>query len=103
MGKESEFPLAPVSLNITKWTLQTLRDRKLSAAARKQQSMVTAASDFYIGSFYTLYNHWKDHKCTMASSGFVLKAVEQRACSHPNNMVKQAGMRLQPPVAAAEK
>lgn len=100
MAQDSEFPLAPVSLNITKWTLQTLRERGLSAAARKQQSMVTAASDFYIGAFYSLYNHWKDHKCTMADSGFVLKVIEQRACSNPNNMVKQAGNRLQAPVTA---
>ena len=90
-AKDSEFPLAPVSLNITKWTLQMVRERKLTSAAKKQQSAVTAASDFYVGTFYTLYNHWKDKKCTMAGSGFVLKEIEKRACSNVMNMVRRAG------------
>ncbi|KAL0036717.1 hypothetical protein WJX79_007272 [Trebouxia sp. C0005] len=89
-AKDSEFPLAPVSLNITKWTLQMVRERKLTSAAKKQQSAVTAASDFYVGTFYTLYNHWKDKKCTMADSGFVLKEIEKRACSNVMNMVRRA-------------
>ncbi|DBA86037.1 hypothetical protein WJX77_012319 [Trebouxia sp. C0004] len=89
-AKESEFPLAPVSLNITKWTLQMVRERKLTSAAKKQQSAVTAASDFYVGTFYTLYNHWKDKKCTMADSGFVLNEIEKRACSNVMNMVRRA-------------
>ena len=93
-AKESEFPLAPVSLNITKWTLQAVRDFKLSSAAKKQQSAVTAASDFYTGTFYTFYHHWKDKKCTMAESGFVLKEVENRATKDVMNMVKRAGTKL---------
>lgn len=91
---ESEFPLAPVSLNITKWALQMVRDRKLSSAAKKQQSAVTATSDFYIGTFYAFYNHWKDKKCTMADSGFVLKDLEKRATEDVMNMVKRAGSQL---------
>lgn len=93
-AKDSEFPLAPVSLNITKWTLQMVRERKLTSAAKKQQSAVTAASDFYVGTFYTLYNYWKDKKCTMADSGFVLKEIEKRACSNVMNMVRRAGNTL---------
>ena len=93
-AKESEFPLAPVSLNITKWALQMIRDRKLSSAAKKQQSAVTAASDFYIGTFYAFYNHWKDKKCTMADSGFVLKDLEKRATKNVMNMIKRAGTKL---------
>ncbi|KAL0052308.1 hypothetical protein WJX82_000024 [Trebouxia sp. C0006] len=93
-AKDSEFPLAPGSLNITKWTLQMVRERKLTSAAKKQQSAVTAASDFYVGTFYTLYNHWKDKKCTMADSGFVLKEIEKRACSNVMNMVRRAGTTL---------
>ena len=91
---ESEFPLAPVSLNITKWALQMVRDRKLSSAAKKQQSAVTATSDFYTGTFYAFYNHWKDKKCTMADSGFVLKDLEKRATKDVMNMVKRAGTKL---------
>lgn len=56
--------------------------------------MVTATSDFYTGTFYTFYNHWKDHKCTMADSGFVLKDVERRACGSPAAMIRQAAIRL---------
>ena len=71
-----------------------VRDRKLMSAAKKQQSAVTAASDFYIGAFYTMYNHWKDKKCTMADSGFVLAEIEKRACSNVMNMVRRAGTKL---------
>ena len=91
---ESEFPLAPVSLNITKWALQMVRDRKLSSAAKRQQSAVTATSDFYIGTFYAFYIHWKDKKCTMADSGFVLNDLERRATKDVMNMVKRAGTKL---------
>ena len=93
-AQESEFPVATVSLNITKWTLQMVRERKLSSAAKKQQSAVTAASDFYTGTFYAFYNHWKDKKCTMTDSGFVLQEIEKRATQNVMTMVKRAGTKL---------
>ena len=92
--QESEFPLATVSLNITNWTLQKVRERKLSSAAKKQQSAVTAASDFYTGTFYAFYNHWRDKKCTMADSGFVLQEIEKRSTKNVMTMVKRAGTKL---------
>ena len=92
--KETDFPLAAVSLNVTKWTLQMVRDRRLTSAAKKQQSAVTAASDFYIGAFYTLYHHWKTNKCTMEDSGNVLKEVEKLACSDKKEMITKAGTKL---------
>lgn len=92
--KESDFPLAAVSLNVTKWTLQMVRDRKLSSAAKKQQSAVTAASDFYTGAFYTLYSHWKDNKCTMEDSGHVLANVERQVCNHKKDTIAKAGSKL---------
>ena len=92
--KETDFPLAAVSLNVTMWTLQMVRDRRLTSAAKKQQSAVTAACDFYTGAFYTLYNHWKTNKCTMADSGNVLKEVEKLACNNKKDMITKAGTKL---------
>jgi len=50
-----EFPLAIVSLNITRWTLVALRSGALLRPARQLGSYILAANHFYCGAFYEFY------------------------------------------------
>ncbi len=55
---EQEFPLAIVSLNITRWTLCALRQGLFTAEGRRRGSMLDAANAFYVGAFYAFYHRW---------------------------------------------
>ncbi|MEW5299133.1 MAG: hypothetical protein WDW36_002177 [Sanguina aurantia] len=74
-----EFPLAIVSLNITKWTLQALREGLLTQDANARGSVIEAVQDFYVGTFRTFFAAWRDGGKTMAQSGYVLREVEALA------------------------
>mmetsp|Transcript_37423 Transcript_37423/g.83278 ORF Transcript_37423/g.83278 Transcript_37423/m.83278 type:complete len:800 (-) Transcript_37423:69-2468(-) len=67
--REQEFPMSIVSLNITKWTLQMVREGQLSKYANTIGSLVEAAGKFYVGTFYTFYLMWKKGNKTMTDSG----------------------------------
>ena len=73
-----EFPLAIVSLNVTKWTLVALRSGGLHRAANARGSVLEAANDFFAGGMATFYTTWLSQGATMADSGHVLKALEVR-------------------------
>ena len=87
-----EFPLAIVGMNITGWTEQLLQqgNRPLQKAALHESSTWKAASQFYIGAFYAWYQHWRDNKCTMTDSGFVMKQIESHAKSKVAGMIQTA-------------
>ncbi|KXZ51907.1 hypothetical protein GPECTOR_11g35 [Gonium pectorale] len=78
-----EFPLAIVSLNVTKWTLQALRSGTLNRAANSRGSMVEAAQLFYAGAMATFYSTWLKGGKTMADSGHVLRELENLAAKKP--------------------
>lgn len=48
---------------------QVLREGKLSRAATRMGSTVEASGAFYVGTFYTFYQIWKDGFKTMRESG----------------------------------
>jgi hypothetical protein len=50
-----EFPLAIVSLNISRWVLVALRAGALRRHARRLGSYLAAANCFYCGAFYEFY------------------------------------------------
>ncbi|GAX78447.1 hypothetical protein CEUSTIGMA_g5887.t1, partial [Chlamydomonas eustigma] len=82
------FPLAVVSLNITLWTLQVVKQGKLSQEANTGGSLVDAAGHFYVGTFYTFYNLWLNGSKTMSESGYVLKEVEDLCKRRPQDMIQ---------------
>lgn len=50
-----EFPLAVVSLNISRWALVALRGGALARHARRFGSHLAAANCFYCGAFYEFH------------------------------------------------
>ncbi|KAK3287830.1 hypothetical protein CYMTET_4676 [Cymbomonas tetramitiformis] len=72
-----EFPLAPLSINLTSIALKALRAGQLSAEAKRRGSTWSALADFYVGAFYQFYLTWKAGGKTMKDSGFVRQALEK--------------------------
>eukprot|EP00775_Hariotina_reticulata_P010811 gene10811-10967_t len=84
-----EFPLAIVSLNITRWALMALRAGALLRAARRLGSYILAANHFYCGAFYEFYARWRQGK-TMREAGFVLKQLEEYCRHHTEKLLELA-------------
>lgn len=88
-NEQQEFPLAVVSLNITKWTIQVVRQGLISKDANRTGSLTGAAAHFYVGTFYEFYSRWRQGK-TMKDSGYVLKDLEIFCKKKPSLMLKNA-------------
>eukprot|EP00879_Flechtneria_rotunda_P026631 GHRR01028410.1.p1 GENE.GHRR01028410.1~~GHRR01028410.1.p1 ORF type:complete len:133 (+),score=57.34 GHRR01028410.1:208-606(+) len=88
-GTKQEFPLAVVSLNITRWTLAAVRSGALSTPARKLAGYLPAANHFYCGAFYEFYTRWCQGK-TMRQAGFMLKQLEDHCKRHPAKLLQLA-------------
>uniref|UniRef100_A0A7S0WUW0 ELMO domain-containing protein n=1 Tax=Chlamydomonas leiostraca TaxID=1034604 RepID=A0A7S0WUW0_9CHLO len=93
-SKAHEFPLAPVSLNITKFMFQAMRKGDLNSSINAAGSAVEVANKFYVGAMYAFYDAWVDGKKTMTESGFVIKAIDQMCQKQPVKMLSGAGATL---------
>jgi hypothetical protein len=74
---EQEFPMAPLSINLTHIALKAVRKGLLNARAKALGSVWKAADQFYVGAFIEFYDRWKEGECTMRDSGFVKAALEE--------------------------
>ncbi|WIA16945.1 hypothetical protein OEZ85_013867 [Tetradesmus obliquus] len=101
VSARQEFPLAVVSLNISRWALVALRGGALARHARRFGSHLAAANCFYCGAFYEFYARWVQGK-TMREAGFVLKQLEEYAAQHPARLLRLAAAPEQA-MAAAER
>ena len=72
-----EFPMAPLSINLTHIALKAVRKGLLNARAKALGSVWKAADQFYVGAFIEFYDRWKEGECTMRDSGFVKAALEE--------------------------
>ena len=54
-----EFPMAPLSINITHIALKAMRKGLLVAESKRRGSVWDAADAFYAGAFYEFYHRWK--------------------------------------------
>jgi len=71
-----EFPMAPLSINLTHIALKAVRKGLLTDAANKMGSMWKAADNFYCGAFYEFYLRWKSGGKTIRDSGHVTRELE---------------------------
>ena len=71
-----EFPMAPLSINLTHIALKAVRKGLLTAEANKLGSMWKAADNFYCGAFYEFYLRWKSGGKTIVDSGHVKRELE---------------------------
>ena len=71
-----EFPMAPLSINLTHTALKAVRRGLLNKEARRLGSMWAAADAFYCGAFYEFYLRWRDGGKTIMDSGHVKRELE---------------------------
>jgi hypothetical protein len=92
------FPMAIVSINITKWVLTAARDGSLAAAVlgKDECALWRASVAMLAGCWYELHRRWVQGGKTMAESGLVLKQLQAHCLRRVGAMVKrgQAGRQL---------
>ena len=71
-----EFPMAPLSINLTHTALKAVRRGLLNKEARRLGSVWAAADAFYCGAFYEFYLRWRDGGKTIMDSGHVKRELE---------------------------
>ena len=71
-----EFPMAPLSINLTHIALRAVRSGLLNKEARRLGSVWAAADAFYCGAFYEFYSRWKNGGKTIMDSGHVKRELE---------------------------
>ncbi|XP_075732455.1 ELMO domain-containing protein 3-like isoform X2 [Rhipicephalus microplus] len=71
--REQNFPFALMSLNITKMSIEALREEVLNRCCNERNDVTDVVNEFYAGTFLLLYLSWKNKKLTIKDSGFVLK------------------------------
>lgn len=73
---QQNFPLAVMSLNMTRIALQALRHGELNRECNHQQLVVQVVNQFYVAVFYHTLHIWTTQHKTIRDSGYVLKDVE---------------------------
>ena len=69
-----QFPLAVLSLNVTKMSLDAFRDGLLNRFCNKDNSAITVVNKFYLAIMYRIYKKWSEGGMTIHDSCFLLKS-----------------------------
>ncbi|XP_044935026.1 ELMO domain-containing protein 3 isoform X2 [Mustela putorius furo] len=83
-----QFPFCLMSVNITRITIQALREDSLSRECNRQQKVIPVVNSFYAATFLRLAHVWRTQQKTIADSGFVLKDLEVLAKKSPRRLLK---------------
>ncbi|GAB1290937.1 ELMO domain-containing protein 3 [Apodemus speciosus] len=70
-----QFPFCLMSVNITRITIQALREECLSRECNRRQRVFPVVNSLYAATFLHLARVWRTQQKTILDSGFVLKAV----------------------------
>ncbi|KAK8775271.1 hypothetical protein V5799_031387 [Amblyomma americanum] len=81
--REQNFPFAVMSLNITRVSIEALREEALNRHCNERNDITDVVNEFYAGTFLLLYLSWKNRKLTIKDSGFVLKETSFFAKKKP--------------------
>ncbi|XP_063233293.1 ELMO domain-containing protein 3-like isoform X2 [Bacillus rossius redtenbacheri] len=76
LDEQQNFPLAVLSLNMTRMALQTLRQGLLNRECNERQMVVEVVNEFYAAIFCHTLHIWTSQHKTIRDSGYVLKDVE---------------------------
>ncbi|XP_060587422.1 uncharacterized protein LOC132742945 [Ruditapes philippinarum] len=68
------FPFCVMGINLSRITLQVLREGLLNKECNRRHEVVCVVNDFYAGLYLHLYQIWKGQGKTISDSGFVIKA-----------------------------
>lgn len=83
-----QFPFCVMSVNITRITIQALREECLSRECNRQQKVIPVVNSFYAATFLRLAYIWRTQHKTISDSGFVLKDLEAWAKKSPRRLLK---------------
>lgn len=89
-----EFPFALVSINISRWALDSLESRRLSPACRKAKSAAKATDLFHTGAMYTFAKGWRANPGSIFDVGVQLSALEKAFKKRPEAAVAAANQVL---------
>ncbi|GFG28662.1 hypothetical protein Cfor_06583 [Coptotermes formosanus] len=72
---QQNFPLAVMSLNMTRIALQALRRGELNRECNHQQLVLHVVNQFYVAVFHHTLHIWTSQHKTIKDSGYVLKGT----------------------------
>lgn len=81
------FPFCVMGINLSRIVLQALRENVLNKLCNKEGDVFGVVNEFYVGLYLQLYLTWKQGK-TISDSGFIIKDLEEKAKSHPADILK---------------
>nr|XP_058935548.1 ELMO domain-containing protein 3 isoform X2 [Kogia breviceps] len=68
-----QFPFCVMSVNVTRITLQALREECLSRECNRQHKVIPVVNSFYAAAFLRLAHVWRTQHKTISDAGFVLR------------------------------
>ncbi|XP_049267858.1 ELMO domain-containing protein 3 isoform X3 [Rhipicephalus sanguineus] len=86
--RDQNFPFALMSLNITKMSIEALREEVLNRCCNERNDVTHVVNEFYAGTFLLLYLSWKNKKLTIKDSGFILKDTSFFAKKKPGFVLR---------------
>ncbi|XP_077544017.1 ELMO domain-containing protein 3-like [Haemaphysalis longicornis] len=86
--REQNFPFAVMSLNITRVSIEALREEVLNRCCNERNDITEVVNEFYAGTFLLLYLSWKNRKLTIKDSGFILKETSFFAKKKPTYVLQ---------------
>ena len=84
-----EFPLLVLSLNMTRITVQVVRDGCLNKHLALEEEVWTTANFFYAALLYHVYHHWRHRHLTIRDCGPLIQQTEQTARTRAAALVAQ--------------
>lgn len=82
------FPFCVMGINLSRITLQTLREGLLNKECNRRHDVIGVVNDFYVGLYLQLYKVWKGQGKTISDSGYVIKDIEMRAKKSPRDVFR---------------
>jgi hypothetical protein len=83
-----QFPLAVLSLNVTKMTLDAFRDGLLNRFCHKEGSAIYVVNQFYLAIMYRIFRKWKDKGMTIHDSCYLLKGTYISVITYYSNQLQ---------------
>lgn len=82
------FPFCVMGINMSRITLQTLREDILNKECNRRGEVLGVINDFYVGLYLQMYQVWKSQGKSIQDSGYVIKDIEANAKKNPRSVLK---------------
>ena len=84
-----EFPLLVLSLNMTRITVQVIRDGILNKHLQLEEEVWPTANFFYAALLQQVFHHWRTRHLTIRDCGPLIQQTEQAARTRPGSLLAQ--------------